>query len=205
MNAARHPFDPAALQAHLQLYAEASERAYRRTAIADHRGAARAYRDAMHLLLDHVNGVSGCTAPSLHERIEQFRLRDVAEYAPAVGLEIAAELVPELGLGAGEQLEHGAVAAVHAHDEHAAPPVDGDHHAGVNVHVPSLRQPPRRYEVVDRWEQVAGVDEIVAWEVWADREIVRPGCWSGDLIDTFDNEPDAISLRRSLEASDANA
>lgn len=60
----------------------------------------------------------------------------------------------------------------------------------------------RRYEVVPRYERVCGIDEVVAWELWCDRE-QREHYVVGDLIDLFDDESDAIDAMADLNARDA--
>jgi hypothetical protein len=63
--------------------------------------------------------------------------------------------------------------------------------------VSALRVPPAGAEVVPRYED----NEVVAWDVWSGRQEVRPGVWTGDFHDTFDNETDAIDLVGALNAA----
>lgn len=58
-------------------------------------------------------------------------------------------------------------------------------------------QPTRapRVEVLPRYEHIGGIEEVVAWDVWLDREEVSPGVCTGHFLKTFDNETDAIDYR----------
>ena len=50
------------------------------------------------------------------------------------------------------------------------------------------------YEVVPRFERIGGRDQIVDWELWADRERTAYG-WQGEFIDGYRTEQAANAAR----------
>lgn len=61
----------------------------------------------------------------------------------------------------------------------------------------------RKYEVQPVYERIAGVDEVIAWQVVADVEQRGNGHTVYDLIDLFEDESDAIDLAGELNAREA--